>query len=83
MKFKKELIKTIIFSVVASALIIVHGIFLDLDFSQIKRLTISGFLVTFILVFVGLVILEKIFTYEENEEISKIKKRLGKIEKHH
>jgi len=52
-----------------------------LDFSQIKRLSLEGFVFTFVLVFVGLLILEKIFNLEEDEEIVKIKKRLNKIEK--
>jgi len=60
---------------------IVHGIFLDLDFSQIKRLSLEGFIFTFVLVFIGLLILEKIFNLEEDKEIIKIKKRLNKLEK--
>jgi hypothetical protein len=60
---------------------IIHGIFLDLDFSQIKRLSLEGFIFTFVLVFMGLLILEKIFNLEEDEEIIKIKKRLNKIER--
>ena len=80
-RFKKKLLSTAIFSLVASILFIVHGIFLDLDFSQIRRLTLEGFIFTFILVFIGLIILEKIFTLEEDEEISKVKIRLKKLEK--
>ncbi len=80
-RFEKKIFATIIFSVVASALMIVHGLFFDLDVSQIKRLSIEGFLFTFVLVFVGLVILEKIFNIEEDSEIVGIKKRIGKIEK--
>ena len=62
-------------------MMIAHGIFFDLDFSQIKRLSFEGFIFTFILVFIGLVILEKIFNIEEDAEIVAIKKRLIKIEK--
>jgi len=80
-RFRKKLFATFIFSVVASVMMIVHGLFFDLDVSQIKRLSVEGFLFTFVLVFVGLVILERIFNIEEDAEIVGIKKRLGKIER--
>ncbi len=80
-RFQKKLFSTLLFSVIASLLLIIHGIFLDLDLSQIKRLSFEGFLFTFILVFIGLVILEKIFNIEEDAEIIQIKKRLKKMEK--
>ncbi|PIZ79923.1 hypothetical protein COY00_02890 [Candidatus Pacearchaeota archaeon CG_4_10_14_0_2_um_filter_35_33] len=80
-RFQRKILSTFAFSVVASVLMIVHGIFLDLDFAQIKRLSLEGFAFTFVLVFIGLLILEKIFNLEEDEEIIKIKKRLNKIEK--
>ncbi len=80
-RFQKKIFSTLLFSVVASLLFIVHGIFLDLDFSQIKRLSLEGFIFTFILVFLGLIILEKIFNIEEDAEIVQIKKRLHKVEK--
>lgn len=80
-RFQRKILSTFAFSIVASFLMIVHGLFFDLDFSQIKRLSFEGFIFTFVLVFVGLLILEKIFNLEEDEEIVKIKKRLNKIEK--
>ena len=55
--------------------------FFDLDFEQIKRLTFERFIFTFIIVFIGLIVLEKIFTLEEDEEIIEIKRRLNKLEK--
>jgi len=80
-RFQRKILSTFAFSVIASVLMIIHGIFLDLNFSQIKRLSLEGFIFTFVLVFVGLIILEKIFNLEEDEEIIKIKKRLNRIEK--
>lgn len=80
-RFKKELLYTFMFSLITSALLIIHGLFFDLDFSQIQRITIKGFVLTFILTFIALNILEKIFNLEEHEEITKIKKRLSKLEK--
>lgn len=80
-RFEKKLFATFVFSVVTSLLMIVHGVFLDLDFSQIRRLSLEGFVFTFILVFIGLIILEKIFNIEEDAEIVALKKRVGKIER--
>ena len=80
-RFKKKLFATFLFSVAASILLIIHGVFFDLEIEQIKRLTIEGFVFTFILVFIGLIVLERIFTLEEDAEIINIKKRLNKLEK--
>ncbi len=79
-RFQKKVFATITFSIIASILSIIHGLFFDLDFSQIKRLTIEGFFFTFILVFSALIILEKIFNLEEDAEIVNIKKRISKLE---
>lgn len=78
--FRRKLLATFVFSVVATVILIIHGVFLDLDFSQIKRLTFEGFIFTFILSFVALLILEKIFNIEDHEEIVSIKRRLNKLE---
>ncbi len=79
--FKRKLLSTFIFSLIAAVLFIVHGVFFDLDVSQIQRLSVEGFVFTFILTFTGLVILEKIFSLEEHGEIVKIKNRLEKLER--
>ena len=57
-KFKRKILATIIFSIIAAVILIVHGLFLDLDITQVSRLTLGGFIATFVLVFVGLLILE-------------------------
>ena len=80
-RFKKKIFATFVFSFVTSMLLIIHGVFFDLDFEQIKRLTVEGFAVTFILVFIGLIILEKIFTLEEDEEIVALRRRVSRLEK--
>ncbi|MBT3643009.1 hypothetical protein HN604_03995 [archaeon] len=80
-RFEKKLFYTFLFSLVSALLLIIHGVFLDLDFSQIQRLSLEGFIFTFILVFVGLLILEKIFTLSEDEEILNLKKRVKKLER--
>ncbi len=75
-RFRRKLIATIVFSAVVSVLLIIHGIFLDLDFSQIRRLSVGGYLFTFVLVFVGLIILEWIFNIAEDAVIVALEKRI-------
>lgn len=79
-RFNKKLWATLIFSIVTAVILIVHGIFLDLDPSQIERLTIKGFVITFVMTLIALLILEKIFTLEEDEEIMDLKKRVSRLE---
>lgn len=75
------MIATILFSLVASIVLIVHGLFFDLDPTQVSRLTFKGFIVTFILTFLGLLLMEKIFTLDEDEEIVRLKRRVRRLEK--
>jgi putative Mn2+ efflux pump MntP len=78
---KKRILYTFLFSLLTSAILIIHGVFFDMDISQIGRLSIEGFIATFILVFIGLLILERLFTFEEDKEIFKVKRRISKLEK--
>ena len=78
---KKQLIAVLIFSIATSILSIIHGVFFDSDITQIKRLTITGFLSTFILVYVGLMLLEWIFDLNNKQEINKINRKINKIKK--
>ena len=78
---KRKLIATFVFSIIASIATIVHGVFLDLDASQIERLSIGGFVATFIVIFISLRLLEWIFNLEDEEEIKSLKRRIKKIEK--
>ncbi|HKZ33812.1 MAG TPA: hypothetical protein VJ142_01065 [Candidatus Nanoarchaeia archaeon] len=80
-RFKQKLLATVVFSVIAAVLLIIHGVFFNLDFEQIRRLSLEGFAFTFVLVFIGLIVLERIFTLEEDAEILSLKKRLSKLEK--
>lgn len=80
-RFSKKISATFVFSIITAIILIIHGVFFDLDISQIERLTIKGFIITFILTFLALIILEKIFTLEEDKEILKLKKRISNLEK--
>jgi len=48
---KKQVLILFVFSVLISIASIIHGIFMDLDFSQIKRLTIEGLILTLFIIF--------------------------------
>lgn len=72
---------TFIFSVFASVGLIIHGVFFDLDFSQIKRLSLEGFILTFLIVFPALLLLEWIFDLGNHAEFQQIEKRVTKLEK--
>lgn len=57
----KQLVGMFVISVLGAVLLITHGILLDLDMSQLQRLTLGGFLVTMPAVFIGLLVLEWVF----------------------
>ncbi|MFW5846844.1 MAG: hypothetical protein ACOCUU_01670 [Nanoarchaeota archaeon] len=77
---KQQLIYSLLLSVIISIGLIIHGIFLDLDFSQLERFTLGGFIVTYIIVFIFLYVIEKLFDLNNEEEISELRKRLNKLE---
>ena len=78
---KRKILATFVFSILASIGAIIHGIFLDLDFSQIQRLSLEGFFVTFLVVFPSLLLLEWIFDLENHEEFKILEKRISNLEK--
>jgi len=77
---RRKLLATFLFSLVAAIGLIIHGVFFDLDFQQIERLTIGGFIFTFVLLFFTLLILEKIFDLENHEEFRALEQRVAKLE---
>lgn len=77
---KRKLIATLVFSIFAAIGAIIHGIFFDVDITQIKRISIEGFVLTYIIVFPGLLLLEWIFDLENKEEFKILERRISKIE---
>lgn len=57
----KQLAAMVFLSAIGAVVLIVHGILLDLDWSQIYRLSLGGFLVTMPAIFIALITLEWIF----------------------
>lgn len=78
---KRKLLATLLFSFAATAPLIAHGYFFDLDRNAFARVTIGGFIVTFVLAFIILLTLEKIFDLENHEEFKELEKRVKRLEK--
>jgi len=74
----KQILILFVFSVLASIAMIIHGVFMDLDFSQIKRLTIEGVILTVLIIFPAILFLEWIFDLNNKQEINKLKNKINK-----
>ena len=59
---------------------IIHGIYFDLDFSQIRRLSILGIFFTSIVIFPVVLFFEYIFDWNNNEEMKILKERIERLE---
>jgi len=75
---KKQVLVLFIFAVLVSIAAIIHGIFMDLDFLQIKRLTIEGLILTIFVVFPAILFLEWVFDVNNKKKFDQIEKRLKK-----
>ncbi len=73
---KKQILILFVFSVLMSIAIIIHGIYFDLDFSQIKRLTIEGLIMTFLVVFPAILFLEWIFDINNKKRLDNLEKKI-------
>jgi hypothetical protein len=78
---KKQLLILFVFSVVVSAGMIIHGIFFDLDFEQIKRLTFQGLVFTFVLILPTIIFLEWVFDINNKKKYDELEQRIVKLEK--
>jgi len=79
---KRKIAITFVFALLASVALIIHGVFFDLDSSQIRRLSLEGFVLTFFIVFPSLLFLEWMFDLENKEEFQILEKRIRKLEKY-
>ena len=78
---KKQIVILLIFSIGATIAMIIHGVFFDLELNQIKRLTIEGVIITALIIFPAILLLEWIFDINNKTKIQEIEKRLTKLEK--
>jgi heme/copper-type cytochrome/quinol oxidase subunit 4 len=77
----KQVLIIFILSFLLSLAAIIHGIFFDLDFEQIRRLTLTGMIFTLIVVFPVILFLEWVFDMNNRKKFDEIDKRLNKLEK--
>jgi len=57
----KQVTAMFFLSALGSVVLIVHGVLLDLDWSQLYRLSLGGFIVTTPAIFIALLTLEWVF----------------------
>jgi len=73
---KKQILILFVFSILISLAMIIHGVYIDLEFSQIKRLTIEGLILTLLIVFPAILFLEWIFDFNNRKKFDAIEKKL-------
>lgn len=78
---RRKIVATLLFSLLAAVGLIIHGVFFDLDFRELQRLTLEGFILTFVVVFPTLLLLEWIFDLENKEEFKILERRISNLER--
>jgi len=77
---KKQILILFIVSILGAAGGIVHGVFFDLDWSQIGRLSFFGVIFTTFIVFPAILLFEYIFDLNNKQEIRQLKQRIEQLE---
>ena len=75
-----QLLVIILFAILASIAAIIHGIFIDLDISQLKRLTFESFLITLIIAVPAIILLEWIFDINNRRRFDHTDKKIQRLE---
>ena len=78
--WKKQMLYFLIISVFGSVAGIAHGVFFDLEWSQIQRLSLYGIIFTTVIIFPALIIFEYVFDIDNHAEITGLKRRIEKLE---
>lgn len=77
----RQILILLVFSLLVSVAAIIHGIFFDLAWEQVRRLTLGGLIFTFVVVFPGAIFLEWVFDINNKRVYDALEKRVGKLEK--
>lgn len=77
----KQIAILLVFSFLVSIAAIIHGVFFDLQFEQIARLTIGGLIFTAIVIFPALLLLEWIFDINNEKKFTEIDRKLNKLQR--
>lgn len=78
---KKQVLIILVFSLMTSIVAIIHGIFFDLKFDEIKRLTFEGIVLTLLVIFPIILFLEWVFDINNKKEHDNLEQRIIKLEK--
>ena len=79
---KKQILVLFVFSVLASIVAIIHGVFFDLKFDEIKRLTWEGLVLTFLVVYPAILFLEWVFDINNKRKFDELEKKIEKKKLH-
>ncbi|MDP6685612.1 MAG: hypothetical protein QGI05_01520 [Candidatus Omnitrophota bacterium] len=77
---KKQALMLFVVAIVGAAGGIIHGIFFDLDFSQIRRISFLGVIFTTLVIFPAILFFEWIFDWNNNEEIRLLKEKVNSLQ---
>lgn len=77
---KKQGLMLLVVAILGAIGGIIHGLFFDLDFSQIKRLSLLGVIFTAVIIFPAILFFEWIFDWNNNEEMKIMKERISRLE---
>jgi hypothetical protein len=75
---KKQVLILFVFSVLISAAAIIHGVFFDLEFTEIKRLTLEGLILTVLVIFPAILFLEWVFDMNNRKKFDELERKLKK-----
>ena len=78
---KIQILVLLVFALLVSIASIIHGVFFDLEFEQIKRLAFQGLIFTLIVIFPSLIFLEWVFDLNNKRKFEEIEKRMERLEK--
>ena len=78
--WKKQILYFFIISVFGSVAGIAHGVFFDLEWDQIGRLSVFGVIFTTIRVIPALLLFGYVFDIDNRAEIEALKSRIEKLE---
>ena len=75
---KKQILILFVFSALVSVGLIIHGVFFDLDFSQIQRLTLEGFVLTLVVIFPAILFLEWVFDLNNEKRFDSLERKINR-----
>ena len=76
----KQFFLLFIFSLLVAVGAIIHGIYMDLNLTEIRRLTSEGIMLTTLVVFPGLLVTEWLFDMDNKKKMKELEERIKELE---